>query len=78
MYARVGDIDDMMVTFLSVLGTTQTFSRNCALFGLRGKVGPPQSLASFEKQKLLLRGRLGAAPSPQPPAALTHQSFVNI
>ena len=79
MYARVGDIDDiMMVTFLSVLGTTQTFSRNCALFGLRGKVGPPQSLASFEKQKLLLRGRLGAAPSPQPPAALTHQSFVNV
>ena len=63
MYARIGDIGDiMMVTFLSVLGTTQTFSRNCALFGLCGKVGPPQSLASFEKQKLLLRGRLGAAP----------------
>ena len=79
MYARIGDIGDiMMVTFLSVLGTTQTFSRNCALFGLCGKVGPPQSLASFEKQKLLLRGRLGAAPSPRPSAALTHQSFVKI
>ena len=64
--------------FLAMLGTTQKVSRNCALFGLCGKVGPPQSLASFEKQKLLLRGRLGAAPSPRPSAALTHQSFVNI
>ena len=56
MYARVGDIDDiMMATFLSVLGTTQTFSRNCALFGLRGKVGPPQSLASFENKVVAAR-----------------------
>ena len=27
-----------------------------------GRSGPPRSFASFEKQRLLLRGRLGAAP----------------
>ena len=61
MFAKIsGDI--MIVTFLSDARNNAKSFKNCALFRLCGKVGPPQSLASFEKQKLLLRGRLGAAP----------------
>ena len=76
MFAEIGD-DIMIVTFLSDARSNAKSFKNCALFRLCGKVGPPQSPASFEN-KLLLRGRPGAAPSPRPSAALTHQSFVNI
>ena len=62
--------------FLSDVRNIAKSFENCALFRLCGQTSPKP--ASFEKQKLLPRSRPGAAPSPRPSAALTHQSFVNI
>ena len=56
MYAKIGDIDDiMMVTFLSDVRNNAKSFENCALFRLCGKVGPPQSLASFENKVVAAR-----------------------
>ena len=54
--AEIGDIDDiMMVTFLSDVRNNAKSFENCALFRLCGKVGPPQSLASFENKDVAVR-----------------------
>jgi len=77
MFAEIGDIDDiMMVTFLSDVRNNAKSFENCALFRLLGRSDPLRALQAL-KTRLLLRGRPGAAPSPRPSAALTHQSFVN-
>ena len=56
MFAEIGDIDDiMMVTFLSDVRNNAKSFENCALFWLCGKVGPPQSLASFENKDVAVR-----------------------
>ena len=56
MFAEIGDIDDiMMVTFLSDVRNNAKSFENCALFRLCGKVGPPQSLASFENKVVAAR-----------------------
>ena len=50
MFAEIGD-DIMIVTFLSDARNNAKSFKNCALFRLCGKVGPPQSsLASFENK----------------------------
>ena len=77
MCAKIGDIDDiMMVTFLiAMLKQRKRFRGIARYFSCVGR-SDLLSLASFEN-KMLLFGRPGAAPSPRPSAALTHQSFVN-
>ena len=63
--------------FLAMLETTQKVSRIARYLGCVGRSDLLRALQAL-KTKLLLRGRPGAAPSPRPSAALTHQSFVNI
>ena len=60
-----------------MLETTQKVSRIARYLGCVGKVRPPQSLQAL-KTKVVAARQAGAAPSPRPSAALTHQSFVNI
>ena len=72
MFAEIGD-DIMIVTFLSDARSNAKSFKNCALFRLCGKVGPPQSLASFENKDVAVRAWPGAAPR----RSLTHQCFVN-
>ena len=65
MYARLVIGDFMMVmAVLSVLEQRQRFRGIAHYLGCVGRSGPPQSLASFEKQKLFLRGRHWRRPSP--------------
>ena len=59
MYARLV-IRDMMVTFLSVLGTTPTFSRIARYLGLWE--GQDLLGASFEKQKVVVARQALAPP----------------
>ena len=76
MYARLVIGDFMMVmAFLSVLETTPTFSRNCALLGLCGKVRTSTKPCKLWKTKVVVaRQALGAAPR-LPTAALTQTKF---
>ena len=78
VFAEIGDIDDIMIgdNFLAMLGTSRKVSRIARYLGCVGKVRPPQSLQAL-KTKVVAARQAGAAPSPLP-AALTHQSFVNI
>ena len=64
MYARLVIGDFMMVmAFLSVLETAPTFSRNCALLGLCGKVRTSTKPCKLWKTKVVVaRQALGAAP----------------
>ena len=77
MFAEIGD-DIMIVTFLSDARTTQKVSRIARYLGCVGRSDLLRAALQALKTKLLLLGRPGAAPSPRPSAALTHQSFVNI
>ena len=54
MFAKIGG-DIMIVTFLSDARSNAKSFKNCALFRLCGKVGPPQSLASFENKVVAAR-----------------------
>ena len=63
--------------FLAMWGTTQKASRNCALFELCGKVGPPQPCKLWKQRCCCAAGRAPPLAAAISGASLTHQSFVN-
>ena len=77
MFAEIGD-DIMIVTFLSDARTTQKVSRIARYLGCVGRSDLLRAALQALKTKVVAARQAGAAPSPRPSAALTHQSFVNI
>ena len=60
-----------------MLGTTQKVSRIARYLGCVGRSDLLRAALQALKTKVVAARQAGAAPSPRP-AALTHQSFVNI
>ena len=79
MYARLVIGDIMMVTFLSVLGTTPTFSRKLrATWAVWEGQDLLRALQALKNKSCCCAAGLAPPLASAILAALTHQSFVNI
>ena len=61
-----------------MLGATQKVSRIARYLGCVGRSDLLRAALQALKTKVVAARQAGAAPSPRPSAALTHQSFINI